>query len=94
MQGLRVFRPTPYQRAQAAAEVDTLLALQHTHRPASLLPLFHANASTAEVIKFLHQQLDSMGKDAEILPGLILLGGGDKERLEGGALQSFCMCMR
>jgi hypothetical protein len=90
LQGLRVFRPPLFQRAVAAPEVDTF-ELPHTQRPTSLLPPPHANASSAEKIQFLHQQLDSMGKDTEILPGLILLGGGGKERLQGGALECLCV---
>jgi hypothetical protein len=75
----------PLHSKKASAEVDTF-AIQYTSE--SLLPPPHANASSSEKVYFLHQQLDSLGVDAEILPGLRLLGSGGKERLQGGALQS------
>jgi hypothetical protein len=53
-----------------------------------LLPPPPANASSAEKIDFLHQQLDSMGVDAEILPNLFLLGGSGTERMQGGVLHN------
>jgi hypothetical protein len=86
LQSLRVFRLSLFQRSQVASGVETI-ELPHKKRPALLRPRPHAKASIAEKIQFLHQQLDSMGKDAEILPGLILLGIGGKERLQGGVLQ-------
>jgi hypothetical protein len=54
---------------------------------ASLLPPPGANASISVKMDFLHQQLDGMGMEAEILPGLLLLGNGNDERLQGGVLQ-------
>jgi hypothetical protein len=83
-QGLRAVFPLPCQRSQAAREMDTCELPQ---RPAILPPPPHANASTAEKIKFLHQQLDSLGADAEILPDLCFLGGTGNERIQGGVLE-------
>lgn len=37
---------------------------------------------------FLQQQLDSFGTDKPALPDLVLLGNGDRERLQGGMLSS------
>jgi hypothetical protein len=74
----------PYKSTKPAHEVDTF-ELPHTTTTA-LMPPPASTASSPEKIEFLHQQLDSMGMDAEILPGLILLGSGNKERLQGGAL--------
>lgn len=37
-------------------------------------------------MEFLHQQLDSLGSDRPLLDGLVLLGDGDNERLQGGAV--------
>jgi hypothetical protein len=73
-----------FQHETATAEVDTF---ELPHTASSLLPLPPTTASSSEKIEFLHQQLDSMGTDAEILPGLIPLGSGSKERLQGGVLQ-------
>jgi hypothetical protein len=84
LQRLAVPSSRQFQHETATAELDTN---ELPHTAASLLPLPPAAASTSEKIQFLHQQLDSMGDDAEFLPGLIMLGGGNKERLQGGALQ-------
>ena len=46
-------------------------------------------ASVDERIDFLHQQLDSIGGDADVLNGLVLLGSGTHERLQGGAANHF-----
>jgi hypothetical protein len=75
------------QHETGTAELTTYELL---YTAASLLPLPSATASSSEKMAFMHQQLDSMGNDAEILPGLIMLGSGSKERLQGGALQ----CLR
>jgi hypothetical protein len=56
-----------------------------SHTAASLLP--PPAASTSEKMDFMNQQLDSMGIDAEILPGLLLLGSGVDERMQGGSAQ-------
>jgi hypothetical protein len=73
-----------FQSTKASNEAETF-AMRYTTD--TLLPPPASKASSAEKIDFLHQQLDSMGVDAEILPGLLLLGGGNRERLQGGALQ-------
>jgi hypothetical protein len=57
----------------------------------SLPPAPAANAFTSERIDFMHQQLDNLGVEAEALPGLVLLGNGIEERLQGGAV-SYCDC--
>jgi hypothetical protein len=73
----------PYKSTKAEVEVDTF---EFPHTATTLLAPPLSTASSPEKIEFLHQQLDSMGMDAEILPGLILLGSGNRERLQGGAL--------
>ena len=40
-----------------------------------------------ERVGFLHWQLDSFGVNASLLGGLLLLGGGQHDRISGGALQ-------
>jgi hypothetical protein len=55
-----------------------------THQDRPLLPPPSPNASSSLKVDFLHQQLDSIGTNAEIMPGLLLLGSGDDERLQGG----------
>lgn len=42
-----------------------------------------SNAPTDERIDYVHDQLESLGPDAEVLNGLVLCGG----RLKGGALR-------
>jgi hypothetical protein len=59
-----------------------------SYKDASLLPVPPPDASSSLKAEFLHQQLDSLGMDAEIMPSLLLLGGGNNERLQGGAQQS------
>ena len=41
---------------------------------------------------FLPQQLDCIGVDWPILDGLVLLGSGTHQRLQGGALLHACVC--
>lgn len=41
-------------------------------------------AGVKDVIEFVKYQLDRIGQDTEILDGLLLLGAGRTERLEGG----------
>jgi hypothetical protein len=43
-------------------------------------------ADSKEIIEFVKYQLDRIGQETEILDGLLLLGGGRTERLEGGVL--------
>jgi hypothetical protein len=84
--------PTPqgmqFQRVQqrgsgaSALVVDTF---DMPHQDAPLLPPPLPDASSSLKVDFLHQQLDSFGTGAEIMPGLLLLGSGDDERLQGGA---------
>jgi hypothetical protein len=59
-----------------------------SYKDASLLPLPPPDASSSLKVEFLHQQLDTLGMDAEIIPGLLLLSGGNDERLQGGGYQS------
>lgn len=43
-------------------------------------------ASVDEKMAFLQHQLDTIGRERKILNGLLLLGGGRFERLQGGTL--------
>jgi hypothetical protein len=65
-----------------------------SHTGISLLPAPAANASTSTRIDFMHQQLDSLGVEAEALPGLILMGSGVQERLQGGAVSFFFVVLQ
>jgi hypothetical protein len=82
LQNVTVRRGPDFKNKKASADVDTFV----TQCTADVL-LFPppANASSSEKIDFLHQQLDSMGVDKEILFGLRLLGRGGRQRLQGGA---------
>jgi hypothetical protein len=71
-------------REVAASEVDTFDIMTYSSRP--LLPVPGANATVEERVDFLHQQLDSIGVDKEIVYGLFLLGNGDNARLQGGVI--------
>jgi hypothetical protein len=44
------------------------------------------HATVEQKMEFLQQQLDSIGRERPILSGLLLLGSGVKDRLQGGAL--------
>jgi hypothetical protein len=77
-------------RAPDMAVVDTF---DMSRTDPELLPPPAANASSSRKLDFVHQQLDSMGRDAEILPGLLLLGGANDERMQGGALQPLRVVM-
>lgn len=44
------------------------------------------NASIEDKMDFLHQQLDSIGTEREILNGLVSLGSGGHDRLQGGVV--------
>jgi hypothetical protein len=70
-----------------AQEVPDTFDMSHTG--VSLLPVPAVDASISAKIDFMHQQLDSLGAEAEALPGLVLLGSGVEERLQGGAVPSF-----
>lgn len=48
----------------------------------------HSIITEDEKMGFLHHQLDSLGTQTPILDGLVLLGPGGYERLQGGALQT------
>jgi hypothetical protein len=71
--------------SSAEAEVDTFTMQCTTD---SLLPSPPVSTWTFAKQDLLHQHLDSMDVDAEILPGLQLLRGGSNERFQGGALQN------
>jgi hypothetical protein len=47
------------------------------------------NASVEERMEFLHRQLDSIGTERAILSGLLLLGSGRTERLQGGLVSAY-----
>ena len=54
----------------------------------TVVPLPHAPPENAPIeykMDFLHRQLDEIGMDHAILNGLVLLGGGGHQRLQGGA---------
>ena len=69
--------------------VDTFDLTQSVVAGVSLLHPPAEAASVDERIDFLHQQLDSIGGDADVLNGLVLLGSGTHERLQGGAANHF-----
>lgn len=43
-----------------------------------------------ERVGFLHWQLDSIGCDTPLMGGLLLLGGGPRDRIPGGVLHKIC----
>ena len=56
------------------------------------LPLPSEGASKADIMSFVHNQLDRIEasldpRHSEVLDGLVLLGSGPRERLQGGALR-------
>lgn len=53
-----------------------------------LLPPPGPNAPADQRVDFLQQQLDGFGLDTPIFDDLCLLGGGDNERRQGGALDA------
>jgi hypothetical protein len=52
---------------------------------AELRPPPDINASVEEKVEFLYKQLDSIGLERAILCGLLLLGSGRNQRIQGGA---------
>jgi hypothetical protein len=75
---------------RAAASVATSKAAVDTfdmsYAEATQMRAPDGNASLEEKMDFLQQQLDCVGTERPILDGLVLLGNGINERLEGGAL--------
>ena len=53
---------------------------------ATLLSPPAQNSPIDQKMDFLQQQLDSIGTETPILDGLVLLGKGDNDRLQGGML--------
>jgi hypothetical protein len=53
------------------------------------------SADTDTLFTWVHYQLDCIGRDRDILDGLLLLGDGFHERLQGGLmlLQHSCQCL-
>jgi hypothetical protein len=81
-QGMQFLRMQQLGSGASALVVDTFDMAPQEH---SLLPPPPTNASKSSLVDFLHRQLDTFGTGAEIMPGLLLLGSGDDERLRGGA---------
>jgi hypothetical protein len=61
------------------------------------------DADPSTVIDFVHNQLDRIGTEVEVLDGLKLLGGGLNQRMQGGmplplpaasSVAQFLMCTR
>ena len=65
----------------AEPKMDTF-DLQHT--AVSVLPPPAGNASLEDKMEFIRQQLDDIGLEKPVLNGLLLLGNGVKERIQGG----------
>lgn len=93
--------PTPETNGVATEEgheTDLQVAAQaaHTSRVVDTFDLAHTvgapmpppalSAPVEDHMDFLQQQLDSIGVDRPILDGLLLLGDGGHQRLQGGAL--------
>lgn len=66
--------------------------LTHTVQVVELLPKPGDKASLDEKFDFLHQQLDSFGRDLPVFDDLVLLGGSSSERMQGG--RSFHIILR
>jgi hypothetical protein len=81
-QGMQFQRMQQRGSGGSALVVDAFDMAPQDH---SLLPPPPTNASISSLVDFLHWQLDSFGTNAEIMPGLLLMGNGDDERLRGGA---------
>ena len=73
--------PSTPTAASSERTTDTF-DIEHTAAP--LLPPPSCNAPLTHRVDFLQQQLDSIGTDTPILDGLVLLGSGYNERLQGG----------
>jgi hypothetical protein len=78
MQASRSSQEQPAPRTQV---VDTF---DMSHTAAELGPPPDRNASLEERMQFLNQQLDNIGMERAILSGLLLLGSGRTQRLQGG----------
>lgn len=70
------------------AEAPVVDTFDMSQTAAALLEPPTADATREDSIDFLHQQLDSIGAQRDILEGLVLLGSGSHERLQGGAPSS------
>lgn len=76
-------------QAPAAAAAGGAAVVSHaTPLSSSVMPQPDEDAPIDEKMDFLHQQLDSIGLERPVLNGLVLLGNGDNERLQGGLLPS------
>jgi hypothetical protein len=59
-----------------------------SHTAAELRQPPDLNSPEEERMEFLHQQLDSIGMERAISSGLLLLGSGRTQRIQGGASSS------
>ena len=75
-------------KRHTSAMVDTF---DLSHTAASLMPPPASDAPAQVHMDFLHQQLDSIGVERPILDGLLLLGSGTHQRLQGGVLLHACV---
>ena len=88
------YSPEGNQQQPAAAPVATssvvdTFDLTHTAvAGGGLLEPPTDGASHDGRVDFLHQQLDCIGTETDVLNGLVLLGGGTHERLQGGTWAS------
>jgi hypothetical protein len=89
LSNVQASRSSQEQSAPRTQVVDTF---DMSHTAAELRPPPGRNASLEERMVFLNQQLDSVGLERAILSGLLLLGSGRTERLQGGVV--FCMQLR
>jgi hypothetical protein len=83
--GRRMQAP-PSVHKQPAVIVPVVDTFDMSHTATVLRPPPAADAPAEEKMEFLQQQLDSIGMERPILNGLLLLGSGVKERLQGGVL--------
>jgi hypothetical protein len=74
----------PSARHQAVPKSLVADTFDMTHTAAELRPPPGQHASLDERMDFLQQQLDSIGMGRAILSGLLLLGGGSNQRIQGG----------
>jgi hypothetical protein len=81
--------PPSCQPSPQTGVVDTF-DMSHTAAELRLPPDY--NAPLEDRMEFLHQQLDSIGMERAIFSGLLLLGSGRTERIQGGA-SSTCVCL-
>ena len=67
---------------QQETPVDTM-DMSYTAAGAPLRPPA-ADAEADEKMDFIHEQLDSLGQETPVLNGLVLLGNGENDRIQGG----------